>query len=97
MPSIKFTSTLMWTFTQRQSDEMRVIAKRSQLLSFGYSLVTEHRSQTLIISNAQWRHVGVYKCIASDSTNGTVIEAEARLDVLGESVQCNFRNACSRY
>lgn len=92
-----FTPTLVWTFTQRQSYKTKVIARRSQLLSYEYSLMTDHRSQTLIIGNAQWRHVGIYKCTTSDSTNSTVIEAEARLDVLSESVQCNFRKAQSRY
>ena len=61
---------------------MEIIANRSQLLSSEYSLMAGHRTQTLIISNAQWRHVGVYKCITS--IDDTVIEAETSLDVLSE-------------
>ena len=61
---------------------MKIITNRSQSLSTEYSVMDGHRNQTLIISNAQWRHVGVYKCIAS--IEGTVIEAETSLDVLSE-------------
>lgn len=78
----------MWNFTQRESHKKDTIAKNSQPLSSKYSLVIGYRSQTLIITNAQWRDVGIFKCIAA--INGTVIEAEARLDVLSESLQyCN--------
>ena len=61
---------------------MEIITNSSQSLSTEYFVMDGHRSQTLIISSVQWRHVGVYKCIAS--IDGTVIEAETSLDVLSE-------------
>ena len=76
------TQTLVWYFTRRGAHEMEIIANRSQSLSSEYSLMVGHRSQTLIINSAQWRHVGVYKCTAS--IEDTVIEAETSLDVLSE-------------
>ncbi len=82
-----FVPILMWNFTQRESHESDTIAKSSQSLSSEYSLLFGYRSQTLVINNAQWRNVGIYKCIVA--INGTITEAEARLDVLSESLQCN--------
>ena len=84
---VAFIPILMWNFTQRESHEMNTIAKNGQSLSSEYSLIIGYRSQTLIINNAQWRNVGIYKCIVA--INGTIIEAEARLEVLSESLQCN--------
>ena len=72
----------MWSFTQRGVHDMETIANRSQPLSSQYTVTDGQKSQTLVINNAQWRHVGVYKCIAS--IGGTLIEAEANLDVLSE-------------
>ena len=67
---------------------MEIIANRSQLFSPQYIVKNEQKSQTLIIKNAQWRDVGVYKCIAS--INGIIIEAETRLNVLSESYKTNL-------
>ena len=72
----------MWKFIQRGTHEMELLANRNQSLSSKYSLVTRHSSQTLIINNTQWSHVGLYKCITF--INGTEVEAEASLDVLSE-------------
>ena len=76
------TPMFMWNFTQRGGLEMEIIANRSQSLSSEYSLTAGQKSQTLIIGDAQWSHVGVYRCITS--INGTIIEAEASLDVLSK-------------
>ncbi len=62
---------------------METVANQSQPLSVQYTIrVAGQRSQTLVINNAQWRDVGVYKCIAS--IGSTIIEAEASLDVLSK-------------
>ena len=76
------TPMFMWNFTQRGGLEMEIIANRSQSPSSEYSLMAGQKNQTLIIGDAQWRHVGVYKCITS--IDGTIIEAEASLDVLSK-------------
>ena len=60
-----------------------VLANLSLQLSAKYTVRNGQKSQTLIISNAQWRDVGVYKCIAAVD-DGTVIEAQTSLDVLSE-------------
>lgn len=82
-----FIPILTWNFTQRESHESATIANNSQSLSPEYSLIIGYSSQTLVINNAQWRNVGIYKCTVA--INGTVVEAEARLDVLSEFLQCN--------
>ena len=66
-----------WKFIQKGAHGMQVLTTDSE-----YSLIARNRNQTLIINNAQWRHAGVYKCIAS--INGEVLEAETSLDVLSE-------------
>ena len=70
---------------------MEIIANQSQSLSPQYTVTIGEKSQTLIIDNIQWRHVGVYKCIAS--IDGTVIEAETSLDVLSELYTIQYDNA----
>ena len=59
-----------------------VLANLSLQLSAKYTVRNGQKSQTLIISDTQWRDVGVYKCIAA--VDGTVIEAQTSLDVLSE-------------
>ena len=78
------TPQFIWTFTLRGAQEMEIIANRSQPLSSQYAIRVAGRTrrQNLIINDAQWRDVGVYKCIAS--INGIKIEAETSLDVLSE-------------
>ena len=72
-----------WNFTRRAEHIiLETIANQSQLLSPQYSVRVGQNSQTLIIENAQWSDVGVYKCIAS--INSTVIEVETNLNVLSE-------------
>ena len=71
----------MWNFTRRGEHDMEIVANRSQ--SQYYGVTVGQRSQTLIIGNAQWKHTGVYKCIAS--IGDTLIEAETSLNVLSES------------
>ncbi len=62
---------------------MKTVGNQSQSLSVQYTIrVTGQRSQTFVINNAQWRDVGVYKCIAA--IGSTLIEAEASLDVLSK-------------
>ena len=62
---------------------MKVIANRSQSVSFEYSFtLIGPRSHALIINNAQWKHIGVYKCIASIDSKR--IETQASLDVLSQ-------------
>ena len=62
---------------------MKVIANRSQSVSSEYSFtLIGPRSHVLIINNAQWKHVGVYKCIAS--IDSKMIETQASLDVLSK-------------
>ena len=62
---------------------MELIANKSQSLSSEYSLILTGRSnQILIINNAQWRDVGVYKCIAS--IDHTMTEAQTSLNVLSK-------------
>ena len=76
------TPLLMWNFTQRGAQEMETVANQSQLFSSQYTVRNGQKSQTLIINDAQWRHAGVYKCIAA--INGMIIEAQTSLDVLSE-------------
>ena len=61
---------------------METIANRSQSLSPEYSLIAGQKSQMLIIGDAQWSHVGVYRCIAA--IDGMTIEAQTSLDVLSK-------------
>ena len=68
-----------WTFIQKGAHGTQDLVLNTDS---EYSLIARNRSQTLIINNAQWRHAGVYKCIAS--INGEVLKAEASLDVLSE-------------
>ena len=65
---------------------MEIVANRSQILSSEYTVTSEQKSQALIIDNAQWRHVGVYKCIAD--IDGMIIQAQTSLDVLSELLFC---------
>ena len=69
-------------FTQKEAQEMETVANRSQLLSSQYAVRNGRKSQVLIIDNVQWRHVGVYKCIAD--IDGMVIQAQTSLNVLSE-------------
>ena len=71
-----------WNFTQKEAQEMETVANRSQLLSSQYAVRNGPKSQALIIDNAQWRHVGAYKCIAD--IDGMIIQAQTSLDVLSE-------------
>ena len=71
-----------WNFTQKEAQEMEIVANRSQLLSSHYAVRIGQKSQALIIDDAQWRHVGVYKCIAD--IDGMIIQAQTSLDVLSE-------------
>jgi hypothetical protein len=71
-----------WNLTKQGAQEMEIIANRIQLLPSQYTVRSGRKSQALIIDDAQWRHVGVYKCIAA--IDGTVIEAQTSLDVLSE-------------
>lgn len=62
---------------------MKVIANRSQTLSSEYSFtLIGLRSHALIINDAQWKHAGVYKCIASIDSKKT--EAQTSLDVFSK-------------
>ena len=72
----------MWNFTKKEAQEMETVANRSQLLSSRYTVRIGLKSQALIIDDAQWRHVGVYKCIAD--IDGMIIQAQTSLDVLSE-------------
>ena len=72
----------MWNFTQRGEHDMEIITNRSHLLSSQYTVRNGLKSETLIINNTQWRHTGVYKCIAA--IDGMILEAETSLDVLSE-------------
>ena len=76
------TPMFTWNFTQKEAQEMETVANRSQLLSSQYALRIGLKSQALIIDDAQWRHVGVYKCIAD--IDGMIIQAQTSLDVLSE-------------
>ena len=71
-----------WNFVQKEGQETETLANRSQLLSSQYTIRSGQKSQALIIDDAQWRHVGVYKCIAD--IDGKVIQAQISLDVLSE-------------
>jgi hypothetical protein len=71
-----------WNFIQQGAQEMEIVGNRSQLLPSQYAVRNERKSQALIIDDAQWRHVGVYKCIAA--IDGMIIEAQTSLDVLSE-------------
>ena len=68
-----------WNFVQMEGQKM---ANRSQLLSSQYTIRSGRNSQVLIIEDAQWRHVGVYKCITD--IDGMIIQAQTSLDVLSE-------------
>ena len=76
------TPMFTWNFTQKEAQEMETVANRSQLLSSQYAVRIGQKSQALIIDDAQWRHVGVYKCIAD--IDGMIIQAQTSLDVLSE-------------
>lgn len=79
---LTLTPLFMWNFTQRGRHNTETVVNRSQQLSSKYNVITRLKSQTLIIDNAQWSDVGLYKCIAF--INGTLIEAETSLDVYSE-------------
>ena len=71
-----------WNFVQKEGQETETLANRSQLLSSQYTIRSGEKSQALIIEDAQWRHVGVYKCITH--IDGMIIQAQTSLDVLSE-------------
>ena len=71
-----------WSFTHKEAQEMEIVANQSQPLSSQYTIRSGQKSQALIIEDAQWRHVGVYKCIAD--IDGMIIQAHTSLDVLSE-------------
>jgi hypothetical protein len=71
-----------WNFTQQGAQEMEIVGNRIQLLPSQYTIRNGQKSQALIINDAQWKYVGVYKCIAA--IDGTIIEAQTSLDVLSE-------------
>ena len=71
-----------WNFTQKEAQETETVANQSQLLSSQYTVRSGQKSQALIIDDAQWRHVGVYKCIVD--IDGMILEAQTSLDVLSE-------------
>ena len=71
-----------WNFTQKEAQEIETVANRNQPLSSQYTIRSGEKSQTLIIDDAQWRHAGVYKCIAD--IDSMVIQVQASLDVLSE-------------
>ena len=72
----------MWNFTRKGSTEAEIIADRNGSHSADYSIIPGQRSQTLIITNVQWGHEGVYACIVS--SNSHQIKAEANLNVLSK-------------
>ena len=75
---------------------MEIISNRSQLLIPQYTVGNGLNSQVLVINNAQWSDVGIYKCIAA--IDGKTIEAEASLDVLSELYDTIFNaNACCSF
>ena len=80
------TPLFMWTFTQRGEQNMEVlIINGTQSLSSEYAFKsTGLRSHALIINNVQWKHTGVYKCIASIGSKN--IEAQTSLDVLSKLI-----------
>jgi hypothetical protein len=80
-----------WNFTQQGAQEMEIVANRSQLLLSQFAVRNEQKSQALIISDAQWRDVGVYKCIAA--IDGMMIEAQTSLDVLSEFYSNNLSDS----
>ena len=71
-----------WNFTQKETQETETVANQSQLLSSQYTIRRGEKSQVLIIEDAQWRHMGVYMCIAD--IDSMVIQVQASLDVLSE-------------
>ena len=76
-----FTPNFKWNFTRKVSREADITAE-SGTLSVIYSIAHGRRSQVLIIPSVQWRHDGVYTCIAS--SENSQIKAEANLDVLSK-------------
>ena len=88
------TPLFVWNFIPRAGLDTKTVANRSQSPSSQHTVTTRQKSQTLIIDNAQWSDVGVYKCIAS--INGTLIEAETSLDVHSEyyNTICSTTSQC---
>ena len=87
------TPLFMWIFTQRGEQNMEVlIINGTQSLSSEYAFKsTGLRSHALIINNVQWKHTGVYKCIASIGSKK--IEAQISLDVLSKLIINNVLHA----
>ena len=82
--------TFMWNFTRKGALKAETIANRSGPLSADYSISTPagQRSQVLIITSVQWRHVGVYTCIVS--SENSQIQAEANLNIPSEHACSNI-------
>lgn len=74
------TPNFMWTFTRKGQSQS--IVNGHNPLTPDYFVKLGERSQVLIIKKAEWKHEGVYKCIAS--TNSNFVQAEAKLNVLGK-------------
>ena len=91
------TPLFMWTFTQRGEQNMEVlIINDSQSLTSEYGFrSTGLRSHTLIVNNAQWKHIGVYKCIASIGSKK--IEAQTSLNVLSKLITDNVHGIKTTY
>ena len=67
--------SFMWIFTRREASNAEIIANRSSPLAADFSIIANHRSETLIISDVQWKHEGVYTCIVSSDSHQIIAEA----------------------
>ena len=71
-----------WNYLRKGASKAETIASKRGPLSVDYTIIPGQSSQTLLITNVQWRHEGVYKCIVSSGNRH--IQAEANLHVPSE-------------
>ena len=74
------TPSFMWIFVRK--GQSQPIVDGHNVLTPDYFVKLGERSQVLIIKKAEWKHEGVYQCIASTKNNSG--QAEAKLNVLGK-------------
>ena len=81
-----------WNYSRKGASKAETIANKSGPLSVDYTIIPGQSRQTLLITNVQWRHQGVYTCIVSSENRQ--IQAEATLHVPSEYIVVRYYAFC---
>ena len=83
-----FKPIFTWNYYKKGASnaESMTIANRTGPLLADYTIIPGQSSQTLLITNVQWRHEGVYTCMVSSQNKQ--IQSKANLHVPSEYSNC---------